>query len=72
MDSTRRSLAEASRSEEEILSKTKSLRGISARACVAKTMTWELEKAKGTTVHNVSGIEASSSHDTRKAKETTK
>ena len=72
MDSTHRSLPKARRSEEEKLSKTKSLRGILARACVAKTMTWELDKVKGTTVLDASGIEASSSHETREAKETTK
>ena len=39
MDSTNQSLAKARRSEEKSLAKAKSSRGISARACVAKTMT---------------------------------
>ena len=34
-------------------------RGISARACMAKTMTWELASAKGATPHEASIIEAS-------------
>ena len=34
-------------------------RGISARACVAKTMTWELASAKGATAHEASSIEVS-------------
>ena len=72
MDSTSRSFAKARSSEEENLAKTKSLRGISARACAAKTMTWELESAKGTTVHDASSIEASLSQTTWEAKETTK
>ena len=46
-------------STSESLAKTKRSRGISAKACVAKTMTWELESAKGVTIHDASGIEAS-------------
>ena len=46
-------------STSESLAKTKRSRGISAKACVAKTMTWEFESAKGVTIHDASGIEAS-------------
>jgi hypothetical protein len=59
MDSTSQSFAKARSSEEKSWAKTKSSRGISARACVAKTMTWELESAKAVTVHDASSIEAS-------------
>ena len=48
MDSTRWSFTHA-----------KSSRGISARACAAKTMTWELESAKGVIVQDASIIEVS-------------
>jgi hypothetical protein len=43
MDSTRPSSTTA-----------RSSRGISARACVAKTMTWELNSAKGVLAHDAS------------------
>ena len=46
MDSTSLSLAKARSSEEESLAKAKNQRRIYARACTAKTMTWELEPAK--------------------------
>jgi hypothetical protein len=72
MDSTRRSSAKARSSEEKSWTKTKSSRGILARACVAKTMTWELESAKGVTVHNASSIETSLSQAMCEAKKTTK
>ena len=52
--------------------KTKSSRGISARACVARAMTWELESAKNATVHDASGIETSLSQATCEAKQTPK
>ena len=35
-------------------STAKNSRGISARACTAKTMTWELDLAKGVLAHDVS------------------
>jgi hypothetical protein len=59
MDSTSRSSSKARSYEEKSWAKTKSSRGISARACVAKTMTWEFESAKGVTIHDTSSIEAS-------------
>ena len=46
MDSTSRSFAKARSSQEKSLAKTKSSRGISAKACSAKTVTWELESAR--------------------------
>ena len=46
LDSTSQSLAKARSSEERILAKAKNSRGMSARACSAKAMTWELESAK--------------------------
>jgi hypothetical protein len=64
--------AKARSSEEKSGAKTKNSRGISARACVAKTMTWELESAKGVTVHDGSSIEASLSHAMCEAKKTLK
>jgi hypothetical protein len=72
MESISRSLAKARSSEEKSWAKTKSSRGISARACAAKTMTWELESAKGMTSLDVSSIEASLSQAMREAKKTTK
>ena len=72
MDSTSRSFVKARSSKEKSLAKTKCSKGISARACAAKTMTWELESAKGTTVHDASSIEASLSQATWEAKKTTK
>ena len=62
MDPTIRSPAKARSEEEEGLAKAKNSRGISARACVAKTMTWDLESAKGVTSYDASSIEASLSH----------
>jgi hypothetical protein len=59
-------------STSESFAKTKSSRGISARACVAKTMTWELESAKGVTIHDTSGIEASLSQAKCEAKKVSK
>ena len=72
MDSTNRSLANARSSEEKSWVKTKSSRGISARACAAKTMTWELELAKGVTTHDASSLEASLSQAMGGTKKTTK
>ena len=48
MDSTRTSFTKA-----------KSSRGISAKACTAKTMTWELDSAKGVLAHDASISEVS-------------
>ena len=61
MDSTSRSFTQA-----------KSSRGISAKACAAKTMTWELESAKGVIVHDASSIEISLPQAMWEAKKTTK
>jgi hypothetical protein len=72
MDSTSRSFVKAMSSEEKSWAKTKSSSGISARACVAKTMTWELESAKGVTIHDASSIEASLSQAMCEAKKSTK
>jgi hypothetical protein len=72
MDSTSWSFAKARSSEEKIGAKTKRSRGISARACMAKTMTWELESAKGVTVHDASSIEASLYQAMCEAKQTSK
>ena len=72
MDSTSRSFAKARSSAEKSWAKTKSSRGISARACAAKTMIWELESAKGVTVHDASSIKASSSQANWEAKKTSK
>jgi hypothetical protein len=52
--------------------KTNILRGISARACVTKAMTWELKSAKDATVHDASGIETSLPQAPCKAKQTPK
>jgi hypothetical protein len=72
MDSTSRSFEKVRSSEEKSWAKTQSSRGISARACAAKTMTWELESAKGVTVHDASSVEASSSQAMWEVKKTTK
>ena len=72
MDSTNQSIAKARRLEGKSLAKAKGSKGISARACVAKTMTWELESAKGVTIHYVSIVEASSPQTTWKTKNITK
>ena len=72
MGSANQSIAKARRSEGKSLAKAKGSRGIPARACVAKTMTWELEAAKGVTVPDASGIEASSPQAMWEAKKITK
>ena len=54
MDSTSQSFTKAKISEERSVAKAGSSRGISARACAAKTMTWELDSAKGVLVHDAS------------------
>jgi hypothetical protein len=72
MDSISWSFAKARSLEEKNWAKIKSSRGISARACVAKTMTWEFESAKGVIVHDASSIEASLSQAMCEAKKTTK
>ena len=72
MDSANHSLAKARSSEVKSLAKAKGSRGISARACVAKTMTWELKSAKGVTEHDDSGVEASSPQAMWEAKKITK
>ena len=45
MDLTSEGLIEAKGMEEKRLAKAKNPRGMSLRACVAKTMMWMLEKA---------------------------
>ena len=42
------------------------------RACAAKTMTWELELAKGVIIHDASSVEASSPQAMWEAKKITK
>ena len=59
MDSTSQSLAKDRSSEEESLAKAKNSRGISAKACSAKAMTWELESANALPKHEASISEAS-------------
>ena len=59
-------------STSESLAKTKSSRGILARACMAKTMIWELKSAKGVTIHDTSGIEALLSQAKCEAKKVSK
>ena len=45
MESTSHSLTEAKRTKDKSLAKAKVSRGISTKTCVAKAMTWTLEKA---------------------------
>ena len=71
MDLTNRTLAKARSEEEEGLAKAKYSRGISARACVTKTMTWELASAKGVPAYDASSIEASLSHTNWEDEKTT-
>jgi hypothetical protein len=52
MDSTSEPLAKARSSEEKSLAKARNLRGMSARACSAKAMNWELESAKVLPTHD--------------------
>ena len=59
MDSISQGLAEAKGTEEKSLVKVKTSRGVSARACVAKAMTWTLEKANAIPSHKASISKAS-------------
>ena len=59
MDSISKGLAEAKDTEEKSLVKAKTSRGISAKACVAKAMTWKLEKANALPSHEASISKAS-------------
>jgi hypothetical protein len=54
MDSTSEPLAKARSLEEQNLAKAKNSRGMSARACSAKAMNWELESAKVLPIHDAS------------------
>ena len=54
MDSTSKGLFEAMGTEEKNLAKAKTSRGISAKACVAKAMTWMLDMAKALPSHEAS------------------
>ena len=72
MDLTNQRVAKARSSEEESLAKAKNSRGISARACLPKAMTWELESAKVLHNHDGSIGEASLTQEMWKAQETTK
>jgi hypothetical protein len=46
-------------STKTIFTKARSSRGISAKACMAKTLTWELDSAKGVLAHDASISEVS-------------
>ena len=59
MDSTSHSLSKAKGSEEKTLAKAKNSRGMSAKACFAKAITWELEPAKVLSRHEASISEVS-------------
>ena len=50
----------------------KSSRGISAKACAVKTMTWELKAVKGVIVHDASISKVSLTQEMWKAQEATK
>ena len=59
MDSTSQSIAKDRSSKEKSLAKAKNSRGISAKACSAKAMTWKLETANALPKHEASISEAS-------------
>jgi hypothetical protein len=61
MDSTSEPIDEANNSKEKNLAKAKNSRGMSARACSAKAMTWTLESSKAPSTHNVSPKDTCSS-----------
>ena len=54
MESTSYSLAKAKSVENNSLAKAKISRGLSAKACVAKAMTWTLEMANALPSHEAS------------------
>ena len=56
----------------QTFTQAKGSRGILAKACVAKTMTWELESAKGVIVHDASISKVPLTQEMWKAQETTK
>jgi hypothetical protein len=51
--------------------KTKRVRGMSIKTCVARAMTWELKSAIDVTMHNASGIKESLPQAMCQAKQTT-
>ena len=59
MDLTNQIFAKAGSSKEKSLAKAKNSRGMSAKACSAKAMTWELESAKVLPKHDASTSEVS-------------
>ena len=59
MDSTSKSLTKAKGTEEKSLAKAKNSRGMSAKACVAKAMTWKLEMANALSNYEASISETS-------------
>ena len=61
MDSTSKGLDKAEVLVEKSLAKAKTSRGMSLRACVAKSMTWKLESVKALPTHDSTTNEASSS-----------
>jgi hypothetical protein len=54
MDSTSHSLAKVEKQEEKGVAKAKTLRGMSAKACSTKALTWTLELSKALSTHNAS------------------
>jgi hypothetical protein len=54
MDLTSQSLAKVRSPEEKSLAKAKNSREMSAKACSAKAMNWELESAKVLPTHDAS------------------
>ena len=59
-------------STSQSFTQTKNSRGISAKACEAKTMTWELKTAQGVIVHDASISKVLLTQEMWKAQEATK
>ena len=72
MVSTRKSFAKARSMEGKSLAKVKNSREISAKACSAKAVTWELESAKVLHKHGASVGKVSLTQEMQKAQEATK
>ena len=59
MDLTSKGLAKAKCTKEKSLAKAKNSRGLSAKACAAKAVTWEIESARALPIHDVTKSKAS-------------